>query len=254
MAAIAIGHPLQSRNTQAGDSSEVLGKRAQDLPIGLIESLIGGNRKASAYDEDVAAANPTEVLGKRAPQIDLDIVGDLLGDDLSDLQVKRAQDLPIGLIESLIGGNRKASAYDEDVAAANPTEVLGKRAPQVDEGLLGDIDALLDTDVLVKRAQDLPIGLIESLIGGNRKASAYDEDVAAANPTEVLGKRAPQIDDGLGDVLGDVLGDIQVKRAQDLPIGLIESLIGGNRKASAYDEDVAAADPAAVLGKDGSQE
>jgi hypothetical protein len=173
--------------------------------------------------------------------------------------LKRAQDLPIGLIESLIGGNRKASAYDEDVAAANPTEVLGKRAPQVIEGLTNKIGGLLgDSDLQVKRAQDLPIGLIESLIGGNRKASAYDVDVAAANPTEVLGKRAPEIDDGLGDglgdVLGDVLGDIQVKRAQDLPIGLIESLIGGNRKASAYDEDVAAADPAAVLGKDGNQE
>ncbi|KAI3324015.1 hypothetical protein HD806DRAFT_544072 [Xylariaceae sp. AK1471] len=59
LAATAIGHPLQSRNTQADNSS------AQDLPIALIESLIGGNRQGSAYDEDVAAVDPTEVLGKR---------------------------------------------------------------------------------------------------------------------------------------------------------------------------------------------
>ncbi|KAI0530021.1 hypothetical protein GGR58DRAFT_494908 [Xylaria digitata] len=77
MAATVIGHPLQSRNIQAG-ANEHLAERnpAENLPIALIESLIGGNRKASAYDEDVAAADPTEVLGKRA------------------------QDLPIALIES----------------------------------------------------------------------------------------------------------------------------------------------------------
>ncbi|KAI0404807.1 hypothetical protein F4802DRAFT_597743 [Xylaria palmicola] len=103
LAATTIGHPLQSRDLEADKLKESLATHtpAEDLPIGLIESLIGGNRKWSAYDEDVAAADPAEVLGKRA------------------------QDLPIGLIESLIGGNRKESAYDEDVAAADPAEVLG---------------------------------------------------------------------------------------------------------------------------------
>ncbi|KAI1118048.1 hypothetical protein F5Y14DRAFT_400930 [Nemania sp. NC0429] len=104
MAATTIGHPLQSRNSLVGNSNGHLAERnpAENLPIALIQSLIGGNRKGSAYDEDIAAADPTEVLRKRA------------------------QDLPIGLIESLIGGNRKGSAYDEDVAAADPAEVLGK--------------------------------------------------------------------------------------------------------------------------------
>ncbi|KAI1153556.1 hypothetical protein F4825DRAFT_474090 [Nemania diffusa] len=143
MAATAISRPLQSQNTQTGNSGESLATRnpAQDLPIALIESLIGKNRQGSAYDEDVATADPTEILGKRAQDIPIALIQSLIGKnrqgsaydedvaaaDPSEVLGKRAQDLPIALIESLIGKNREGSAYDEDVAAADPTEVLGRR-------------------------------------------------------------------------------------------------------------------------------
>ncbi|KAI0413080.1 hypothetical protein F5X98DRAFT_353169 [Xylaria grammica] len=128
MAATITGHPLESRNTQAGNLDQHLNRRNPlGVPISAVESLFGGVTKAGAYDKDIEAADPAEVLGKRS-------------------------DIPIAAIVSLIGGNKKAGAYDEDIEAANPTEVLGRR--------VGDLV---------------------------RSVNAYDEDIAAANPAEVLG-------------------------------------------------------------------
>ena len=64
--------------------------------------------------------------------------------------------------DSIIILRLQASAYDEDIAAADPKEVLGKRAE------------LPEDSIIILRLQ----------------ASAYDEDIAAANPKEILGTKA----------------------------------------------------------------
>ncbi|GAW23852.1 hypothetical protein ANO14919_134290 [Xylariales sp. No.14919] len=91
MAASITGHPLESRNTQAGNLNQHLNRRnPSDIPAGTTWSLTEVDKRAGAYDKDIEAADAAEVPRRR--------VGDLV---------------------------KQVDAYDEDIAAANPAEVLG---------------------------------------------------------------------------------------------------------------------------------
>ncbi|RWA05193.1 hypothetical protein EKO27_g9904 [Xylaria grammica] len=125
MAATIIGHPLESRNTQAGSLDQNLNRRNPlGIPISVVESLIGGVTKAGAYDEDIEAADPAEVFGREAG--DNIRVFQAYGEDIE------AAD-PAEVLGRRAGDNVRVihAAYDEDIAAADPAEVLGKRANDI---------------------------------------------------------------------------------------------------------------------------
>jgi hypothetical protein len=84
--------------------SKVAATQAEDVLIAIVKEK-ADTAYASAYDEDIAAADSKAVLGER----------DTLTEDALIAIVKEKDDTAY------------ASAYDEDIAAADSKAVLGER-------------------------------------------------------------------------------------------------------------------------------
>jgi hypothetical protein len=93
------------------------------------------------------------------------------GNQVNNEDVAKRGILAEDLMNKLVpedGNTQYASSYDEDIAAADPKAVLGKKRSILAEDLM---NKLVPED------------------GNTQYASSYDEDIAAADPKEVLGER-----------------------------------------------------------------
>ena len=113
--------------------------------------------------------------------------------------------------------------YDDEIAAADPGAVLGRRSIEARTVSAADLQSLSerDNDIIA-----VSFFLAKADAG---QAGPYDADVAAADPDVVLGRRGDSAVDNIILVVFD-------KNPDGTPQG-------------PYDDEIAAADPGAVLGK-----
>jgi hypothetical protein len=130
--------------------------------------------------------------------------------------------------------------YDDEIAAADPGAVLGRRSIEARTVSAADLQSLSerDNDIIA-----VSFFLAKADAG---QAGPYDADVAAADPNAVLGRRS---------IAARTVSaaDLQSLSERDNDIIAVSFFLAkaDAGQAGPYDADVAAADPDVVLGRRG---